>query len=84
MDYEKKYKDLVEKLKKAASDPNWEDERFCCVINELLPELKESEGERIRQYLLKLADRCPEDSIDFMGEVKKENVIAWLEKQGES
>lgn len=47
------------------------------------PMFQENEDEKIRQYLLKLADRCPEDSIDFMGEVKKEDVIAWLEKQGE-
>lgn len=47
------------------------------------PMFQESEDEKIRQYLLKLADRCPEDSIDFMGEVKKEDVIAWLKKQGE-
>ena len=57
------------------------DQRY--VLESLFPELKESEDEKIRKYLLKLADRCPEDSIDFMREVKKGDIIAWLEKQGE-
>lgn len=57
------------------------DQRY--VLESLFPELKESEDEKIRKYLLKLADRCPEDSIDFMRGVKKGDIIAWLEKQGE-
>lgn len=47
----------------------------------LIPELAESEDERIRQFLLRLVKRCPENSIDFMGEIKKGDVIAYLEKQ---
>ena len=50
------------------------------------PELKESEDsedERIRKFLLRLAKRCSENSIDFSGDIKKKDVIAWLEKQKE-
>ena len=49
----------------------------------LIPELKESEGERIRKFLLRLAKRCVENSIDFLGDIKKKDVIDWLEKQKE-
>lgn len=52
-------------------------------LEELFPELAEIKDEKVRKFLLKLAYRCPEDSIGFRGEVKKEDVIAWLEKQAE-
>lgn len=52
-------------------------------LQTLVPELVESEDEKIRQFLLRLVKRCPESSIDFMGEIKKGDVIAWLEKQKE-
>lgn len=47
------------------------------------PELKDSEDERIRKFLLRLANRCAENSIDFLGDIKKKDVIAWLERQKE-
>lgn len=53
------------------------------VLAVIIPELAESEDEKIRQFLLRLVKRCPENSIDFMGEIKKGDVIAWLEKQKE-
>ena len=49
----------------------------------LLPELQESEDERIRKFLLRLANRCDENSINFLGDIKKKDVIAYLEKQKE-
>ena len=81
MNYENKYKEALKAVKELSDSL---DESYLTEeLEKIFPELKESEGERIRKYLLKLADRCPEDSIDFMGEVKKEDVIAWLEKHGE-
>ena len=80
MNYEKKYNDLVEKLKKAASDPEWEDERFCCVINEHFPECQESEDERIRKYLSSFVEL--NSGVNLPPEEAKK-ILAWLEKQGE-
>ena len=81
MNYEKKYKEALEKARQFSERPLEKDSSS--IVEYIFPELTESEDERIRNYLLKLADRCPEDSIDFMGEVKKGDIIAWLEKQGE-
>lgn len=49
----------------------------------LIIEPKESEGERIRKFLVRLCKRCSENSTDFMGDIKKSDVLAWLEKQKE-
>ena len=81
MNYEKKYKEALEKARQFSEHPLEEDSSS--IVEYIFPELAESEDERIRKYLLKLADRCPEDSIDFMRGVKKGDIIAWLEKQGE-
>ena len=45
------------------------------------PELKESGDEKIMKFLIK----CVEQPMgtDFLGGIKKEDVLAWLEKQGE-
>lgn len=81
MNYEKAYKEALEKARQFSENPLQEDSSS--IVEYIFPELKESEDEKIRKYLLKLADRCPEDSIDFMRGVKKGDIIAWLEKQGE-
>ena len=78
--YKKKYEELeflIKNLYPTMSDYQKEN------VEGIFPELCDSKGEKIRKYLLKLAYRCPEDSIDFMNEVKKEDVISWLEKQKE-
>ena len=77
MDYEKKYNELVEKLKKASVDNDWCDERFCCVISSLFPELKESEDEKIRKEIIRFVRMEVED------EIVGNKWLAWLEKQGE-
>ena len=84
MNYEKAYKEALERAKNLHKDAIDMGENIRAKQCEIIfPELKESEDEKIRKYLLKLADRCPEDSIDFMRGVKKGDIIAWLEKQGE-
>ena len=39
------------------------------------------EDEKIRKHLLGFIVRFPEDSMAFTGEVKKKDILAWLEKQ---
>lgn len=42
-----------------------------------------NKDEKIRKFLVEMIGFVPEHSIDFSGEIKKEDVLAWLEKQGE-
>ena len=53
------------------------------VAEQIFPELAESEDEMIRKFLVRLCKRCSENSTDFMGDIKKADVLAWLEKQKE-
>lgn len=80
--YEKKYNELVEKLKKASMDNDWCDERFCCVISSLFPELKECDDKRMAKHIIDIVKCKGYDAA------KDENFyaaeIAWLEKQGEN
>lgn len=47
-------------------------------LETLIPELRESEDERIRKFICSIIDNL--EPKDFVG-VKKMNVLAWLEKQ---
>ena len=75
MDYEKAYKDTLAKAREIhrnedgkRSDMEW-----------LSPELKESEDEEIRKALI----RFHKSTIDVDG-IKGDDIIAWLEKQGQT
>ena len=46
----------------------------------LIPELKESEDEKIRKTLIEYFNAYPKD---YYGELKTSSIIGWLEKQGE-
>jgi len=81
MEYKEKYKNVMEVLKKAASDPECEDERFCCVVYDLFPELAESEDERIKKELIFYLGDMPEDT-ELRNGVTNRDVLVWLEKQG--
>lgn len=50
----------------------------CCVIDEIISEFSESEDEKIRKALI----RFHKSTIDVDG-IKGEDILAWLEKQGE-
>lgn len=79
MDYEKKYKEALERarnLHKDAIDMGENIRAKQCEI--IFPELKENEDERIRKALI----RFHKSTIDIDG-IKGADVIAWLEKQGE-
>lgn len=82
-DYKGKYENLMERLRKAKVDNNVYDERYCCVIDDIVPELKESEDERMIQYFKDLA---PFDKADELYEkygFSHKDAIAWLEKKGD-
>jgi len=77
MDYKEKYNKLVEAVK-VLQEANPSDEGIQNWINDNVPELAESEDERIREALI----RFHKSTIDIDG-IKGEDIIAWLEKQGE-
>ncbi len=81
-DYKKKYDDLIERLRKAKNDNDYCDERYCCVIDELAPDVKESEDERIRKALIDGFKRYNDGSL-FNGCLVRE-ILSWLEKQGKN
>lgn len=72
-----RYDELLKKLRKAKVDNDVCDERYCCVIDDIVPELKESEDERIMQRII----HALHGDVLEMSEIKE--AIAWLEKQGE-
>lgn len=80
MNYEQKYKNLVERLMKAKEDYDIADERYRCVIDGLIPEPRESENERIRRVII--AD-IQEHHPNWMLYEEYTSWIDWLKKQGE-
>lgn len=92
MDYEKKYKESLEKAREIIKDyenRGLKDNLF--YANEdfeaIFPELKDSEDERIRKKLIShfkslLVESSKQECNDFLNKEFKE-YITWLEKQGE-
>lgn len=77
----KRYDDLLVKLQEAKVDNNVCDERYCCVIDDIVPELKESGDERIRKEIIAFLTYYhtgQENSVKY-----DDDWINWLEKQGE-
>jgi hypothetical protein len=81
MDYEKKYKEIVWQIKKAYLYAQTDSTK--AVLEEIFPEIKESDDERIRKGLIKAVSRTFEGSKLFGTDVTREEALAWLEKQGE-
>jgi len=78
MDYEKKYKEALERakfLKKYLSP------EFIRFVDELFPELQESEDEKIRKILINLVES--NGTACYINKIHKDKIFAWLEKQGE-
>lgn len=69
MDYEKKYKEALERAKKNE-----------CLEN-IFPELKESEDEKMREMAIKAIYASEAQSCIKSWGVNPDDVIAWLEKQ---
>ena len=71
MDYEKKYKEALERAKKGE-----------CLEN-IFPELKESEDDKMRAMVIKAVYAPEAQSCIKSWGINPDDVIAWLEKQGE-
>ena len=81
MDYEKKYKEALERARQFSEKPYLEDSKG--IVDYIFPELKESEGERIKEALIHLVNSNKELSfgIDNYDNIKWSDILAWLEKQ---
>lgn len=80
IDYEKKYKEALELARdyyKANLKLNNADENL--LLEDIFPELRGDEDEKIRKALV----RFHKSTIDIDG-IKGADILAWLEKQGES
>lgn len=83
MDYEQKYKDLVKAVKEL-QEANPSDKGIQNWVNKNIPELAESEDERIRKWIVRTLKSLNNSSIQIDGAYEMMlSAIAWLEKQGE-
>ena len=83
MDYEKKYKDALERAEEIIryyKEHNRGDETSIEDLEQIFPELKESEDEKIRKRLLTDFSVIGKEK---WGGLKVKDICAWLEKQGE-
>ena len=79
MDYEKKYKDALERAREFQKSKDG----LCVLTAEsIFPELNESEDEKIRKELIFYLGDMPEDT-ELRNGVTNRDVLSWLEKQGE-
>jgi hypothetical protein len=76
MDYEKKYKEIVGQLKKAYLYAQTDSTK--AVLEEIFPELKESEDERIKEAIIATIHLYYGEPL----EDEAKEMLAWLEKQG--
>lgn len=77
MDYEKKYKDALERAKTIYGASECKD--ILCTLETIFPELK-NKDERIRKELIRETKGSEERLFEV---VTNEEFIDWLEKQGE-
>jgi len=75
MDYEKKYKEALERARAYFENENYTE------MADVFPEIKESEDERIRRTLVEFFG--PEVQLDFVRGVPIQKIRDWLEKQKE-
>ena len=80
MNYEEKYNKLVEAIK-VLQETNPSDEGIQNWVHDNVPELAESEGERIRRVIRGWIYTRPASFFD--NGISKEEMLAWLEKQCE-
>lgn len=76
MDYKEKYEEALENIK-AIKAANKDNKGLVDFIEFKYPKLKESDDEKIRKNLIRFFRDL--DALEY----KEEDVIAWLEKQGE-
>ena len=78
----KRYDEALEKARQLCAYPTTKP--FISDLQDLFPELKESEDERIRKWLIGYFRQYKEDGMErYANGLKVESILAWLEKQGE-
>lgn len=84
MDYEKAYKQALERARKLKENPKaiFFEEKNIHVSDYIFPELKESNDEKIRKGLIKYFKNFDSESLYTVG-LNEGEIISWLEKQGE-
>ena len=80
MNYEERYKKALDRAKVWKNKSGMPKDKQG-ILDDIFPELAESEDERIRKALITFFQRFPIDSIENAGTNANE-AIAWLEKQG--
>lgn len=84
MDYEKKYNELANKIKKAYLYAQTDSTK--AVLEDILPELNESEDEKIRKvviyYFKNYKKQEEECGISTFYGIPTDDILDWLEKQG--
>jgi hypothetical protein len=80
MDYERKYKDALEWMRSLYDGLHGATKEEA---EHYFPELKESEDERIRNFLIDFIKVCTWTEKKDQGWPSREDCLAWLEKQGE-
>lgn len=81
MDYKEKYEQSLEKARKIHFETEFDYEKG--MMEEIFPELKENEDDRMRKAL-KQGFFHYGNSFTTFGGINVVDIIAWLEKQGES
>ena len=82
MNYEKKYKEALERAKQFSEKPYLEDSKG--IVEYIFPELQESEDERIRKDIISLVIKWWKDDGEVESKFSSKNsMLAWLEKQSE-
>ena len=84
MDYEQKYKEALDRARKIENGELINVPNGTSIPVAIFPELKESEDEEIRKWLIGYFQQYKSDGIEkYANGLKIDNIIAWLEKQGE-
>ena len=81
MDYKKKYKEALERAKYYYNEGKTL-EYATDVVSYIFPELKESENEKIKRTLINLVKS--NGTACYINKIHKDDIFAWIEKQGES
>lgn len=75
----KRYDEVIKVIKDSRTHPNYPG---FIRVDELFPELKESKEEKIKREIIKIVQYYG-TSLNFKHTVSEEDMVAWLEKQGE-
>lgn len=82
MNYEEKYKKVLEQAKQAIE--NIPDKSLISWLENIFPELRESEDEKIRKELISFFTKRDEfTKNDPFNGLSNKQIISWIEKQGE-